>query len=103
MKRHESITGIRHDRIMVFPHGVFSEAATNVLRHTDFMAAVTNDIIGADSRPHTITIGDVWEIAVMRYNNFPIFTRRYPWEGIENFAFDALLGKPALIVIHHDY
>jgi len=29
----------------------------------------------------------------MAYNNFPIFTRRYPWEGIENFAFDALLGS----------
>ena len=39
----------------------------------------------------------------MRYSSFPIFTRRYPWEGIENFAFDILLGKPALIVIHHDY
>ena len=34
---------------------------------------------------------------------FPLFTRRYPWEGIENFAFDALLGKPAIAVIHHDY
>jgi hypothetical protein len=39
----------------------------------------------------------------MGYSNFPIFTRRYPWEGIENFAFDALLGKPAIAVIHHDY
>ena len=34
---------------------------------------------------------------------FPLFTRSYPWEGIENFAFDALLGKPAIAVIHHDY
>ena len=39
----------------------------------------------------------------MNYESFPIFTRRYPWEGIENFAFDILLGKPAIIVIHHDY
>ena len=38
----------------------------------------------------------------MRYA-FPLFTRRYPWEGIENFAFDALLGKPAIAIIHHDY
>jgi len=38
----------------------------------------------------------------MRYA-FPLFSRRYPWEGIENFAFDALLGKPAIAVIHHDY
>jgi hypothetical protein len=39
----------------------------------------------------------------MAYSEFPIFTRRYPWEGIDNFAFDILLGKPALAVIHHDF
>src|SRR5205823_6084804 len=60
------------------------------------------DIVSADPQPRTITISDVWDIAVMCYS-FPLFTRRYPWEGIENFAFDALLGKPAIAVIHHDY
>ena len=38
----------------------------------------------------------------MKYGGFPIFTRRYPSYGIENFAFDALLGKPCLITAHHD-
>ena len=103
MNRHESITGIRHDRVMVFPQGVFSEAAMSALKHTDLIAAVNSDVICADPHPRAITISDVWDIAVMRYSNFPIFTRRYPSEGIENFAFDALLGKPVLILIHHDY
>jgi len=103
MNRHESITGIRHDRVMVFPQGIFSEAAMSALKHTDLVAAVNNDVICADPHPRAITVSDVWDIAVMRYSNFPIFTRRYPWEGIENFAFDALLGKPAIAVIHHDY
>jgi len=103
MNRHESITGIRHDRVMVFPQGVFSEAAMSALKHTDLIAAVNSDVICTDPHPRAITISDVWDIAVMRYSNFPIFTRRYPWEGIENFAFDALLGKPVLILIHHDY
>jgi hypothetical protein len=102
MDRHEAITGISHDPVMVFPQGVFSEAAMSALKHTDLIAAVNNDIISADPRPRAITISDVWDIAVMRYT-FPLFTRRYPWEGIENFAFDALLGKPAIAVIHHDY
>jgi hypothetical protein len=102
MNRHESITGIRHDRVMVFPQGIFSEAAMSALKHTDLIAAVNNDIISADPRPRAITISELWDIAVMSYA-FPLFTRRYPWEGIENFAFDALLGKPAIIVIHHDY
>jgi hypothetical protein len=102
MNRHESITGIHHDPVMVFPQGIFSEAAMSSLKHTDLIASVNNDIISADSRPRAITISDVWDVAVMRYA-FPLFTRRYPWEGIENFAFDTLLGKPAIAVIHHDY
>jgi hypothetical protein len=103
MNRHESITGIRHDRVMVFPQGIFSEAAMSALKHTDLIAAVNNDVVCAGSHPCAITFSDVWDIAVMRYSNFPLFTRRYPWEGIENFAFDALLGKPVIIIIHHDY
>ena len=102
MNRHRSITGIHHDPVMVFPQGIFSEAAMSVLKHTDLIGAVNNDVVSADPCPRAITISDVWDIAVMGYS-FPLFTRRYPWEGIENFAFDALLGKPAIAVIHHDY
>jgi hypothetical protein len=102
MNRHESITGICHDRVMVFPQGIFSEAAMSALKHTDLIAAVNNDVICVGPHPRAITISDMWNIAVMRYSNFPIFTRRYPWEGVENFAFDALLGKPVIIIIHHD-
>jgi hypothetical protein len=102
MDRHRSITGIHHDPVMVFPQGIFSEAAMSALKRTDLVAAVNNDIISADSCPRAITIAEVWDIAVMGYA-FPLFTRRYPWEGIENFAFDTLLGKPAIIIIHHDY
>jgi hypothetical protein len=103
MERHESITGINHDRVMVFPQGVFSEAAMRILKRTDLIAAVNNDTISSDRDPQPITIADVWDTAVMTYGNFPLFTRRDPWSGIENFAFDSLLGKPVLIVIHHDY
>jgi hypothetical protein len=103
MNRHGSNTGIQHDRVMVFPQGVFSQAAMEALKHADFMAAVNNDVVSTGPRPRAITISDVWDTAVMVYSNFPIFTRRYPWEGVENFAFDLLLGKPAIIVIHHDF
>jgi hypothetical protein len=102
MNRHRSITGIPYDRVMVFPQGIFSEAAMTALKHTDLIAAVNNDVVSADPCPRTITISDMWDVALMDYT-FPLFTRRYPWEGIENFAFDALLGKPAIAVIHHDY
>jgi hypothetical protein len=103
MNRLEARTGLRHDSVMVFPQGVFSEAATRVLKSSNLIAAVNNDTISADAQPRAITIAEVWDTAVMSYGNFAIFTRRYPWDGIENFAFDVLLGKPVLIVIHHDF
>jgi hypothetical protein len=102
MNAHQSMTGIHHDQVMVFPQGIFSEAAMSVLKRTDLIAAVNNDIISADPYPRPVSLGELWDIAIMGYG-FPLFTRRYPWEGIENFAFDALLGKPAIIIIHHDY
>ena len=103
MNRHESITGICHDRVMVFPQGIFSEAAMSALKHSGLIAAVNSDVISSDSQPRAVTISEVWDIAVMGYSDFPIFTRRYPWEGIANFAFDVMLGKPAIVLIHHDY
>jgi len=103
MARHESKTGIHHDRVMVFPQGVFSNTAMSVLKRSEFIGAVNNDSISDDSSPRRIKVSDLWDVAVMGYDNFPIFTRRYPWEGVENFAFDILLGKPCIISIHHDY
>jgi hypothetical protein len=103
MNRHQSTTGIRYDPVMVFPQGIFSEAAMSALKRTDLIAAVNNDVVSADPHRRPVAIAELWDIAVMGYSNFPLFTRRYPWEGIENFAFDAVLGKPAIAVIHHDY
>ena len=103
MNRHQSITGISHDRVMVFPQGIFSEAAMSALKHSGLIAAVNSDVISSDSQPRAVTISELWDIAVMGYSDFPIFTRRYPWEGIANFAFDVMLGKPAIVLIHHDY
>jgi hypothetical protein len=103
MVRHEAKTGIHHDPVMVFPQGVFSEAAMGALRHSSLIGAVNNDTISADPHPRAIRISDVWDVAVMGYSDFALFTRRYPWEGVENFAFDILLGKPCIVIIHHDF
>ena len=103
MDQHEAATGLAHDRVMVFPQGVFSEAAMRILKRTDLIAAVNNDTISFDRNPRPITVADVWDTAIMAYDNFALFTRRYPWSGVENFAFDSLLGKPVIIVIHHGF
>jgi len=103
MRQHEVTTGIVHDRVMVFPQGMFSAAATSILKQSEFIAAVATNTISADANPRPITIADVWSTALMAHSGFPMFTRRYPSSGLENFAFDSLLGKPIIIVTHHDF
>jgi len=103
MASHKRATGLDHEPVMVFPHGALSEAALSALRHTGFIASAGNESISKDVVPRAIRISDMWDTAVMCYSSFPIFTRRSPHEGIENVAFDVLLGKPALISIHHDF
>ena len=73
-----------------------------VLKRGDFIGTVNSEVISTDPQPRPITIADYWNVAVMNYSDFPIFTRRYPWAGVENFAFDILLGKPCLVVVHHN-
>ena len=103
MSGHESKTGLRHERIMVFPQGVFSEPAIGALKHSSFTAVVNTEVLATAPQATTVKISDVWDIAVMSYDSFPIFTRRYPSQGVENFAFDIVLGKPCIVVIHHDF
>jgi hypothetical protein len=103
MQRHEARTGIHHDPIMVFPQGVFSSACPEIMKRGGFLAAVNTEISPVDHSARRARIRDVWDIATMRYGNFPVFTRRYAHHGIENFAFDLLLGKPCLIVAHHGF
>lgn len=102
MARHQSRTGLPYDPVMVFPQGVFSPAAIEVLKHNGYIGAVNTEVFGVGSPGYPLTIADYWKVAVTNYSDFPIFTRRYPSQGIENFAFDILLGKPCIVVVHHN-
>ena len=103
MSLHEQRTGIRHDPVMVFPQGIFSEQAILELKHAGFNAVVNTEVHSNLLNGRRLRISDVWDVAVMSYGDFPIYTRRYPSQDTENFAFDLLLGKPCLVVIHHDF
>ena len=95
-------TSLQHDKIMVFPQGAFSPEAGRALKLNGFVAAVNTEVAPSGSARNDTKIADLWNIAIMKYGTFPIFTRRYLAHGIENFAFDALLGKPCLMVAHHE-
>jgi hypothetical protein len=101
MNKHERRTDIHHERVMVFPQGVFSSICPGILKRNGFLAAVNTEIAPVDAGGRTL-VRDVWDSAILRYGSFAIYTRRYEHHGLENFAFDLLLGKPSFIVAHHD-
>jgi hypothetical protein len=100
MRKHQARTGIHHEPVMVFPQGVFSSVCPEILKMNGYMASVNTEISPVDAVQPT-RIRDVWDIAITRYGSFAIYTRRYGHHGLENFAFDLLLGKPCFIVAHH--
>ena len=103
MRRHQNRTGIRHEPVMVFPQGVFSSGCPAVLKRSGYVAAVNTEISPVDRSEGGTRIRDAWDVAIMKYGDFAIFTRRYAHHGMENFAFDMLLGKPCFIVAHHEF
>lgn len=94
--------GARFEQVMVFPQGLFSMAAIQALRAKNYLAAVNTTCFPTDGGLDDLKVGDFLRPAVTRYNGFPIFQRRYP-RRLFDFAFDLFLGRPALLVEHHDY
>ena len=101
MELHRERSGLPFDDIMVFPQGVFSTVAIEALKSCGYLAAVNSSAYTNDSGD-TLTLRDLVDVAVTRFGNFPLFTRRYP-RNIVELAFDLFLGKPALLVEHHSY
>jgi hypothetical protein len=82
MTEHEKRTGISFARVMVFPQGIFSNSALEVLKKNDYWAAVNttaspvNDSMSSD---------------------FPFYLRHTPEDVLNS------LSNPAFVVLHHDY
>lgn len=95
-------TRVPHANVMLFPQGIFSTGAARALKLNGFVAAANTEVVPVHDDEHQTTVGDLLQLAIMKYASFPVFTRRYLSHGVENFAFDGLLGKPCLIAAHHD-
>jgi hypothetical protein len=102
MKLLHQRTALDHSRVMVFPQGAFSPETGRALKLNGFLAAVNTEVAPCNGAKNETTIADLWDVAIMKYGTFPIYTRRYLNHGIENMAFDGLLGKPCFLVAHHD-
>jgi predicted deacetylase len=102
MRRFGRRTQLRHDDVMLFPQGAFSTNAARALKLNGFVAAANTEVVPAHREESKTTVGDLFGLATMKYASFPMFTRRYLAHGVENFAFDGLLGKSCFIAAHHD-
>jgi hypothetical protein len=101
MRAHRRLSGVPFDDVMVFPRGRFSAEAVAALKASGYLATVNGDVWPGNMR-HTLTLRDLLEVAVTRFSDFPLFSRRYP-RDIAEFAFDLFVGKPVLAVEHHGY
>jgi hypothetical protein len=102
MRMHGEITGLDCDKVMVFPQGKFSVEAMRVLKARNFHAAV-NTGPHPMGQPVRLTIRELSQPAILRYNNFPLFLRRRIEETERHdIAFNLFFGKPVFLVAHHD-
>lgn len=102
MSLHEKTTGLKCDRVMVFPQGNFSLEAMKVLTSHNFYAAV-NTVQHPAQEVIKLTLGELAQPAVLRYEGFPLFTRRPTREtDLYDIAFSVFWGRPVLIVEHHE-
>lgn len=103
LERQKTLTSMSYQPIMVFPQGSFTTEAIRALNDSDaILAAVNSGCLPFDPIIDSVLVGDIMTPAMDRFEGFPVFKRRYPFD-ITGLALDIFLGKPALIVTHHDF
>jgi hypothetical protein len=102
MDQHSKQTGLECDRVMVFPQGNFSAEAMAVLRSRNFDCAV-NTVSHPTHQLVRLTLGEIAQPAVLRYEGFPLFLRKSSADTQSpDIAFNLFFGRPTFIVEHHD-
>ncbi len=100
MEQHQNLSGVPFDPVMVFPQGRFSHAAMRALGDSRLWAAINSTPFPTDYDGAALTLADLCEPAITSFSECTLFVRRYPKNPAE-FAFDLFLGKPLLMVEHH--
>ncbi|HTS19498.1 MAG TPA: hypothetical protein VMP11_18120 [Verrucomicrobiae bacterium] len=102
MDAHSRLTRMPYDNVMVFPQGQFTTGAIRALKECGYLAAVNTTQWPVDCGEKLLTLRDLLDVAVTRYEGFAIFGRKYPRDPFD-FAFDALFQKPVLFGEHHGF
>jgi len=101
MRLHEQVTGLPFEPVMVFAKGRFSGLSLQALGRAGFLAAANSTYL-ADDHQARVRLGHLLEPAVSSYGPVALFRRRGP-AYLDRFRYDAILGRPLLLVEHHAY
>ena len=101
MHAHSRLTGLPFEPVMVFPKGRFSSLSLRALADAGFLAA-TNSTFLASDHAGEVRLKHLLEPAVLGYGALPLLRRRGP-AYLERFRYDLALGRPLILVEHHEY
>jgi len=104
MELHNDMTGLVFDKVMVFPHEVFSANSMRVLKSNNYLAAVS--ALPPNNGSIYQKFYNLLQPANMSFENFPLYNRiqlENDQDKVVDFASNLFLGKPLIIYVHHDY
>ena len=104
MEFHRQRTGLPYEALMVYPQEQYSKEALWALAESrQFTAVVNTRCIPPVKAPTGEVCGaDLLLPAQDSWFGLPILKRHY-WTGMADFAMALFLGKPAILVEHHEY
>lgn len=103
LDRHQQRTGMVWDPLMVCPREDYTVEALQAFADSGrFLGLVNSGCIPRDMEAKRVRGVDLLQPAQDALFGFPIF-KRYYWTDISVFAMAAFLGKPMILVEHHDF
>jgi hypothetical protein len=103
MARHRERTQLVSEPLMVCPQEKYSREAMRAFADSrQFLALVCTACMPRNLTSPQITGADLLLPAQDSFYGFPVFKRHY-WNGMGVFAMAMFLGKPAILVEHHEF
>jgi hypothetical protein len=102
MEEFKKLTGIRYDRVMVFPHRISPEETISLLKKENFLATINSEIVPLGSKVK-IDFEDMIFPAELKFYGFPLLRRYSPSISKSIICFDLFFEKPLVFYTHQDY
>jgi hypothetical protein len=103
MERHQERTGLASEPLMVCPQEQYSlEAMCAFADSRQFVSLICTACMPRNLAAPQVRGADLLLPAQDSFYGFPVFKRHY-WNGMAVFAMALFLGKPAILVEHHEF